>query len=197
MVNDAYNHIISVHKKTEDFIIPEATRLHVIGTQPFNIYELDDSGDIIDILTANSMEYNNAMYNVESIQIECKGNYKVVMRVPKHLDKTPIEVGLPQEISNLSLLKQQLQGEMLADKQMKAKMPFLEFIDVQMEDELQDIFGQATVYEAKAEAVRQHFNPLRSFNLEKYVEARKNRQDEEKHENDKQQEKGGDKDAVK
>lgn len=158
---------MSFHNKVSNHIILDGTRVKIKATGIFTLFEVQHDGTehIIDF----GNKFNRKIYQCEEIKIQPeKGvTYSVDITAPTELDKTPVETPIESPPTQLSAIKAQLIGEMQFKAQSEHQPTFEEFTDLEMDDGFGDIFGNnMTVYEARSEALRQHYNPFRSFDLD-------------------------------
>lgn len=171
------------HEDDGEFVILEGSRVQIESTHPVNIYNMNEDGTIRELIQGNTTNFDRKMYGIEILKVETSQphtGYNFTEYKQKELDKTPVEVPVEAPPTQLSLIRQALAQERLKEQQFKEKMTFEEFIDLNMADELPDIFPAGlTVAEAQSEAIRQHLNPLRGFNLEDYDKGKRPPQEPE------------------
>jgi hypothetical protein len=171
MNNIQHEETKTFHQGSNNFVVLEGTRIKIESTQPVNIYSVLDDGTYGDLLAASVTNFDRKLFYIDEIHVEAlndKTSYNFMEYRPTELDKTPVEVPIEKPPTQLSLIRQALAQESRRKEMYEGKMSFEEFIDLNMPDELPDIFEGLTPAQATAEAIRQHHNPLRGFNLEDY-----------------------------
>lgn len=158
--------------KAKNYVIPpQGAILEVKALAPFSILEIDSDGLAVSIIQAPTTYFRKKIYGCEEIQVvpeSTKTQFEVNIEPSViKLDTTPIEVPVEDHPRSTADLKAQLMGILEQERRQKHKPTFEEFTDLDMPDGLEDIFqGVGTIYEAEAEALRQHYNPFRGFDLE-------------------------------
>jgi hypothetical protein len=173
MNNQQHSSVETTHNGTNNFVIqPNRTRVRITATAPVNIFSVDDGGQKEKVLAAQVTIFDKKIYYCEEIMVEADPEtYYTFLEIrPNPLDTTPVEVPAPKPVQQLSLLKQQIMNEMLYEQQFKENMTFAEFIDLNMSDELPDLFEGTglTPAQMQAEVIRQHKNPMRGMDLNDY-----------------------------
>lgn len=180
------NKSVSFHNKTESFVILDGTRVQIKATGLFTILDIDADGKECGLIGTFDRSFDKKIYETEEIKVQPeKGvRYQITtINSVVDLDKTPVEVPVEKPPSSLTEMKKQLMGEMQAEAQAKHMPTFEEFTDLEMPDDLPELFGPGmTVYEANAEALRQHYNPFRGFDIDQHQEENPNESPPEKEE---------------
>lgn len=150
--------------KPTPIVVDEASRLTIQGTEPVHVFQLDDNGDKIKLLssvTTGKLKLNN----VNEILLESKGDFNSIIEGPDKIDNTPIEEAVERPLTQTQQLRMWLQNEDNMRNYAKQELTWEEFKDLGQLDDGDEFYSQfnqsMTKYEMQAEALRQESNPLR------------------------------------
>jgi hypothetical protein len=162
--------IESFHTKNEKFVVAEGATVTVKADSPFTVYQVDPAGKRIGIVHTNPTAggWRAKLRNMEEVEIVCpKGNYEFAHEAPDPTDKTPVSVPVQAPPTPHQKLKEALQNKAYIEATFgDDKIDFKEFTDLDMDDELPDIFAgkNLTPHEMRAEVLKQANNPFRGTN---------------------------------
>lgn len=156
-------------EKSVPVVVDEASRLTVYGTEPVNVFQVDDDGRKVKLLCRGT-DFKVKLNDVNEVLLESKGDFNSVLDGPDPLDTTPLEVPVEKPLTQTQQLKMWLQNENNLQAQARAEMTWEDFKDLgdlDDGDEFYEQFGQPTMtkYEMQAEALRQHVNPNRGMDI--------------------------------
>jgi hypothetical protein len=146
-------------------VVDECSRLTVHGTEPVNIYQVDDQGKKVALLETIHGKGKVRIKDCEQIIMESKGDFQSILEGPDPMDKTPLEVPVEQPLTQTQQLRMWLQNEQNMKQLANAEMSWEDFKDLGDMEEGDEFFSQfnpnMTKYEMQAEALRQENSPLR------------------------------------
>lgn len=168
-------------KKNAPIVVDEASRLTVLGTEPVNVFQIDDDGNKIKLLT-QGVNFKVKLNDVNEILLESKGDFNSVIEGPDKLDNTPVEVAMEKPLTQTQELKMWLQNENNTQQLANHQLTWEEFKDLGDLDDGDEFYSQynqnMTKYEMQAEAIRQEMNPLRGNPISNQID----KQEAQKHE---------------
>lgn len=160
------------NEKPSPLVVDEASRLTVEGTEPVNLFQVDDNGKKIKLLKTGTT-YKVKLNDIEEVILESKGDFNSIIEGPDKLDNTPLEEAVEKPLTQTQQLRMWLQNEENMRNYAKQELTWEEFKDLGDLDDGDEFYSQfnqdMTKYEMQAEAMRQETNPLRGNPISDHI----------------------------